>query len=227
MPTGARADFGQVGECGGRRRVARRRAAARGDQDGAGDGAAAVGGRQQTVRLPPRHVRRQPGGQRLLRPRHRPRPQGRPTHLPTDRRRRYAARVVSCRVVSCRVPCVFSDVCVLGVLWCAHTAYLEYDLLQNINNMHDSSRQKFDENPEKILAITLRLLNAVTWDHNSQFTKLWCDLPPRCCACARSVLTRRAVCAVVSRVRWCVCDSQGPTCWQCSTSTRSTRSGAV
>lgn len=55
-------------------------------------------------------------------------------------------------------------------------AYLEYDLLQNINNMHDSSRQKFDENPEKILAITLRLLNAVTWDHNSQFTKLWANL---------------------------------------------------
>jgi hypothetical protein len=52
-------------------------------------------------------------------------------------------------------------------------AYLEYDLLQNINNMHDSSRQKFDENPEKILVITLRLLNAVTWDHSSQFTKLW------------------------------------------------------
>jgi hypothetical protein len=50
---------------------------------------------------------------------------------------------------------------------------LEYDLLQNINNMHDSSRQKFDENPEKILVITLRLLNAVTWDHSSQFTKLW------------------------------------------------------
>jgi hypothetical protein len=76
--------------------------------------------------------------------------------------------------VSCHASCMCSDVC------CTRTAYLEYDLLQNINNMRDSSRQKFDENPEvKILAITLRLLNAVTWDHNSlQFTKLWLRPPP-------------------------------------------------
>jgi hypothetical protein len=112
---------------------------------------------------------------------------------------RVVGRVVSCRVVSCRVVCrACFLMCVLGVLWCAHTAYLEYDLLQNINNMHDSSRQKFDENPEKILAITLRLLNAVTWDHNSQFTKLWCDLPARGCVLARSVLTRRGVCGGVA-----------------------------
>ncbi len=106
---------------------------------------------------------------------------------------------------------------------CVRTAYLEYDLLQNINNMHDSSRQKFDENPEKILAITLRLLNAVTWDHNSQFTKLWCDLPPPLLRVgalgADSALTR---CAVVCAIR-----TKGPTCWRCSMSTRSTRSGAV
>ncbi len=55
-------------------------------------------------------------------------------------------------------------------------AYLEYDLLQNMNNLHDISRNKFDENPEIILGLTLRMLNIVTWDHSSQFTKLWANL---------------------------------------------------